>query len=317
MPALPKGSKAMITILTGSNSYLLQSELKKLVDAFVAEHGDLAVEKLDSEDLTKEKLSESLQSLPFLASKKLVIVRELGKNKTLAAEAEQIFDDLPETTDLVLYELKPDKRSSYYKFLKKQKGFKEFNELDGPALSRWLVQQAQSQEGNLAISDAQYLVERVGANQMLLANEIDKLISYDPKITRETIDLLCEPTPQSTVFQLLESAFAGNAKKAMELYEDQRRQKVEPLAIMAMLAWQLHALAIVKTAGERDANTIASEAGLNPYVVRKTQGIARKISLAELKELISQAAKLDVRLKSESIDPDEALKNLLLQISRH
>ncbi len=70
--------------------------------------------------------------------------------------------------------------------------------------------------------DAKYLVMRVGANQQTLSNELAKLLSYDKAITRQTIDLLTEQTPQSTIFELLDAAFAGNSKKAMELYAEQR-----------------------------------------------------------------------------------------------
>ncbi len=104
---------------------------------------------------------------------------------------------------------------------------------------------------------------------------------YDSKITRRTIDLLTDPAPQSTVFQLLEAAFAGDRRRASELYADQRAQSVEPPQIIAMLAWQLHVLAVIKTAGDRSPRAIAKEAGINPFVIRKSQGIVSKMSLAD------------------------------------
>src|SRR3546814_19438404 len=58
-------------------------------------------------------------------------------------------------------------------------------------------------------------------------------------------------TPQSTIFELLDAALSGNTRRALELYEEQRSMKVEPQQIIAMLAWQLHVLAVVKAAGER------------------------------------------------------------------
>lgn len=158
------------------------------------------------------------------------------------------------------------------------------------------------------------MVQRVGANQLRVGNEIDKLLSYRPAITKSSIDLLTEQTPQSTIFQLLDAALAGNVKLAMNLYMDQRRQKVEPQAILALLAWQLHVLAVTKTAGNTPLEQIAKDAKINPFVVRKAAGAVRNISLSELKKLIHQTLVLDVRLKRESIDADEAVQNLLLTI---
>jgi len=305
----------MVITLTGANSFGLQRELTKLVDSFVTEHGDLALERLDGEEAEFNRLQEALTSLPFLASKKLVLLRRPSANKQFTEEAEKLFADLPETTDVIIVEPKLDKRLAYYKFLKKQTDFRDFPELDVAALARWLAGEAKRLEGTLSTSDAQYLVERVGPSQQLLANELEKLLLYDAKITRPTIDLLTEATPQSTIFELLEAAFAGNAKKTMKLYEEQRALKIEPPQIIAMLAWQLHVLALIKTAGDRSADAVAGEARLSPYVVRKSQGIARNLSLAELKTLVSDLLSIDLRSKRSLLDADEALQNYLLKLA--
>lgn len=302
----------MIIILTGENSFMLQQELRRIVDGFVAEHTDMALEQLDGEEVEFDRIRESLQSLPFLASRKLVVLRRPSANKEFQEAAESLLTEAPESTDMLVIEPKLDKRTAYYKFLKKQPGFTEYNELDTPALAKWLVQSAKDAGGTLSQSDATYLINRVGVNQQLVGSELTKLLQYDPTVTRQTIDLLTERTPQSTIFELLDAALAGQSKRALELYHEQRAMKVEPQQILALLGWQLHVLALVKTAGERDAGAIASEAKLNPFVVRKSQGIVRRLSLSDLKELIHNVLTLDIRLKSESIDADEALQNLIL-----
>jgi DNA polymerase III subunit delta len=304
----------MITVLTGENRFVLQQELQRIVGSFVAEHTDMALEQIDGEDAEFDRIREALQSMPFLASKKLVVLRNPGANKQFVESAESLLLDLSEVTDVVIVETKPDKRTAYYKFLKKHTDLKEFNELDTPQLAKWLATAAKEAGGVLSPSDASYLVNRVGTNQLSLQNELQKLLNYDKKITRESIDLLSERTPQSTTFDLLDAALRGDKAHALQLYKEQRSMKVEPQQIIALLGWQLHALAVVKTAGERDANQIASEAKLNPFVVRKTQSLARNMSLGKVKELVHSVRVLDERLKSESIDADEALQNLIISL---
>lgn len=305
----------MIITLTGENSFGLQSALREIVNEFVAEHGDLALERLDGEEAEFAKLQEAVTGLPFLASKKLVVIRAASTNKQFVEQVEQIFNNLPETNDVILVEPKLDKRTAYYKFLKKQTDFREFPELDAHGLARWLTEQAKAQDGTLASADARYLVERVGAKQQLLSNELEKLLLYSSTVNRQTIDLLTDAAPQSTIFELLEAAFAGNQEKTLRLYAEQRALKVEPIQIVAMLAWQLNVLAIIKMAGDRPADQIAKEAKLNPFVVRKSKGIARKLSLAELKKLISDLLKIDVGTKSTNLDADEALQHYLLKLA--
>jgi DNA polymerase-3 subunit delta len=302
--------------LTGENSYGWQHESRQLIDAFETEHGDLASQKLDGQEAEFEQLRESLLSLPFLAARKLVVLRQPGANKQFAEAIEQIFADLPETTDVIIVEPKLDKRLAYYKFLKKHTDFHDFPELDGPGLARWLSDTAKRRGGILSPADARYLIERVGAQQQLLSNELEKLLLYDSRVTRQTIDVLTEPTPQSTIFQLLEVAFAGRRSQALDLYAQQRALKVEPQQIVAMLIWQLRVLALLKTAGDRPIDQIAREAKLNPYVLGKSAGIARGLSLAHLKKLISDLTTIDRQTKRTAIDPDEALQHYLLTLSR-
>lgn len=304
----------MITVLTGTNHFLLKKELDKQVTGFMKTYGDMGLERYDGEALDPATFLNNVQSMPFLVERRLIIVRDLSTNKALSEQIEHIISSVPDSTDLILVESHLDKRLSYYKTLKKKTDFKEFNELDGAQLASWLVSEAKARDGQLNLADARMLVERVGTNQAMLSNELDKLLAYDPRITRESIELLTDASPQSTVFQLLDAAFAGNTKQALKLYDEQRQQKVEPQVILALMAWQLQVLAFVKTAGERSVEQIAREAKLNPFVVRKSASIARKLSLAQLKTLIAETLSIDVRLKSQNINADDAITTLLISL---
>lgn len=302
----------MTVILTGENGFALHAELEKLVRQFVDTYSDMSLERLDGEEASFERMQESLQSLPFLASAKMVVLWRPSANKQFLEHAEVLLKELPETTELLVVEPKLDKRLSYYKFLKKNTDFREFPVLDRASVAKWLVSQAKERGGSLSLPDATYLIERVGSGQQMLDHEIEKLLIYDSIITRETILLLTEQTPQSTIFELIEAVFSGNVKKAFSLYAEQRQLKTEPQQIIAMLAWQLHIIALIKTAGSRSGDTIAAESKLNPFVVRKSAGIARRVSLSELKQLVAELLDIDVRLKRQGIDADEALQNYLL-----
>lgn len=311
-----KGEQRMIIVLTGENTYSRNAVLGQLVNAFIKEHGDFGLERLDGEEVEYDRMREALESLPFLASKKLVILRAPSANKQFVENAERLLSAVGDEIDVIVIEPKLDKRSVYYKFLKKLPGFQELNELDENGLSAWLSREAKHSGGVLSLADARHLVGRVGANQQLLANELQKLLAYDANITKQSIDLLVEPTPQSSIFDLLDAAFAGRAEVVMRLYDEQRRAKVEPQQIIAMIAWQLHVLALIKAAGDRDSTTIAKDAKINPYVVRKSASAVRGLSAATLKQYIHEALVLDTRLKSEALDADDATRHYLLMLSQ-
>lgn len=305
----------MVYTITGANSFLLQAALHKRVQQFVAEHGDFGLDRIDGEEASYDRIRESLESMPFLASKKMVVLRAPSANKQFVENAEKLLGAVGADTDVLMLEPKLDKRLSYYKYLKKHTEYQEYAELDENGLIKWLVMQAQEQGASLSSADARFMVDRIGANQQRLSHELAKLVTYDASITRTTVMLLVEPTPQSTIFELLDAAFAGKTARALALYDEQRGSGVEAQRIIAMLGWQLHILATVKMAGDRDPALVAKEAKLNPFVVRKTNGIARTLSVSSLKALVHAALQLDLRLKSSAIDADEAAKLFIMQLA--
>lgn len=304
----------MIVVITGNNDYAALRELKQMVNKFVKDYGDFGLEKLDGADTEPGQLLDMISSVPFLSEKRMVVITNFGANKTLIEHIEQIIDSIYEACDLVIYEHKFDKRSSLYKTLKKRTEFREFNVLNEQDLSKWLVVEATNREGELKPNDANYFIYRAGTNQMLLSNELDKLLSYNPKIDQASIDALIEPLPLGSVFDLLDSAFAGNKQKTVNLYKSQRKQLAEPQAIMSMIAWQLHVLASVKFAGDKPAQQIAKDSKLNPFVVNKALTALRSKTKDQIKGLVKRATELDQRLKSEMIDADDAVMHFLLTI---
>lgn len=304
----------MITTLTGTNGFLLRAKLRQMTDAFIAQYGNFGMERFPAGEADYEKLLDSVQALPFLAERRMVIIDTPSDNKKLAEHIENFLDGVSDTTDLVLVEAKFDKRSQLYKVLKKQTDLHDFVQLDSAQLPQWVAGQVQEQGGEITAAAARYLIDRVGSDQLRLSNEIAKLVVYSSKVTSESIDLLTAPAPQSTIFELLDAAFAGNQKRVLQLYDEQRQQKVEPQAILALLVWQLHILAVVKAAADTPPAKIAEEAKLNPFVVRKTAALASRMTLSQLKQVVHRVLEVDMQLKQRPINADQAIQTLLLTI---
>lgn len=304
----------MIITLAGNNNFSLQRRLSELTNKFLKEESSLALERIDATESTYEAIIDAVASIPFLASSKMVVVRELSQNKQAAENIEQLISSASDSTQLVLVEPNVDKRTSFYKTLKTKTDLEEYGEKTVQELVTWLVGEAKKLDGSISHADASYLIDRVGVNQGILFNELNKLIINSPELTKESIDLLTEKAPSGKIFDLLDAIFAGNKQKALDFYEQQRAQKVEPEAILALLTWQLNILSLVKYAPGKPADQIAKDAKLNPYPVQKAQSLASKISNDKLGEMIAQALAIDHKSKTISIDLDEALKAYIVSL---
>ncbi|HVS79173.1 MAG TPA: DNA polymerase III subunit delta [Candidatus Saccharimonadales bacterium] len=301
----------MTVTLTGNNFYAMKHRLDGLTQKFVDEHGELALERIDAQEAPAQSVLDAVQSLPFLAARKMVVVRSLSAAKATTEQIEQIISSAGDSTDLVFFEPLADKRTVAFKVLKSRTQLEEYDELDTHGLVKWLVEEAEKLGGRLSVADANYLVERAGANQELLANELHKLLAYEPKITRQNIDLLTVETPQSKVFDLLDAAFGGNKKKALDLYDEQRAQKVEPQAIMALLAWQLELIVLAMYSKNQDTKQVAASAGINPYPLMKAQRLASRLDGGRVKSMVQEVINIDELSKTTPLDLDEALKTYI------
>lgn len=305
----------MVRVIIGPNSFALKNALRDTKDAFIKKYGDLSVETIDAEESEYEGIIPAIESVPFLAEKKLLVIHELGNNKAAVENIEKIVSSAQSANELIIVESKPDKRSAYYKYLKKHTDLVEFGEPDERILSDWLVSEAEKGGAKLSRSDAGYLLRRIGINQESAHNELIKLMAYDKDISKKTIDLLTEASPQTNIFNLLEASFSGNLKRALEIYDEQRTQGEEPLKIFGLIVWQMHLVAMVDTAASKSDAQIMEASGLKPYTLNKSKSIGRRMGRQRIKEVLSRLSELDHRLKMTQADPDDALKSFILSLS--
>ncbi|MDQ3158635.1 MAG: DNA polymerase III subunit delta [bacterium] len=304
----------MITTVVGDDSFAVSFFVKKAVSDFEAKYGKLSVEKYDLEENDLQSIFDAIFNFSLLSEDKLVVIRGIDRDKEFAEKLLEKVDSIPDTTDLLLFGGKPDKRAKSYKDLKKSTEFKEFSQSAERDMPGWVVEKAKECGGEISRSDAVYLIDRVGQGKMNLINEIQKLVIYNPKISRDSVNELTVPTPQSTIFQLIDAAFAGNIKKAFELYDEQKAQKVEPMAVVGMIAWQLQILTVLVMNKKKDQSEIAKAAKISPFVISKNMPLAMRLSRADIKEIIEKAVDLDKTLKNSPVSGDSAVKQFLLEL---
>ena len=302
----------MIRTLTGKNSYKLHAYLQERVDEVLTSVGELAIERLDASEASVDTVLQSVQSLPFLVDRKLVIITNVQSSTVLMERLAEVIDRTADSVEVLLVDPIFDKRKAAYKMLQKQTELHDFPEPQPRELPAWLISETKEVGASLSLSDAQYLVDRVGASQQLLASELQKLCLYDPKITRATIELLTEQSLQSTIFSLLDAAFAGDMKRAVEMYREQRKARIEPHYILAMLVWQLQSLTLAVYAPDTSESTLVAT-GMSPFTARKVAQLARGKTKADIKRMVVTLTELDAQIKT-SADADAGVELYLMSL---
>lgn len=304
----------MIITLTGTNDYLIKQTLVGLAERFVSKFGVHSVERVSGEELEPARLPELLQGASLFAAERLVVVRDASKNKALWDVLASWLDRVPTETTLVIVESAPDKRTKTYKSLVKLSDLRELGERPEGELVTWLQQLAVSLEGEVDAQAARYLLGQVGTDQWRLSQEVEKLVNFSSVITKESIDELVEATPQASAFELLDGAL-GRKPEVVKNLLSKLAATEDPYRFFGLLTSQVQALAVVRSAGTRAPDVVAREAGLHPFVVRKTQNLARSTQAADLKAIIDNVAQCDIQLKSTGADPWLLLEQCLSKLA--
>lgn len=304
----------MIYTLTGDNTFAIHQAQQQLIDAFRNKHGANGVERVDAEDLTPQRLPDLLQGGTLFAPSRLVVLTNLASNKPMLEPLTKGLERLAADTTVVITDSMLDKRTKLYKFLAAQSTFKTFDTLSSAQLATWAQAEAVRLGGSLGSSDAKYLVDRLGSDQWRLQNELEKLVAYQPAIDRSAINELTEPTPEGTAFDLLDAALSGQPDKVQTLVASIRTTE-DPYKLCGLLAAQVHALAVVATAGTRPADSIAKDAGVHPFVVRKTQAKAKQLGVKGAAKVAAAVATCDYQLKHTSASPWVVLQLCLQRVA--
>jgi DNA polymerase III delta subunit len=305
----------MIYVFSGDNTYLRDKEAKEIVSAFIARYGDISVQKFNGDDISIQNLPDLILAQPFLTDKRMVQIRDLSKNKIVYEEFLKLAVNMPDTADVVLVEDRMDSRPKTTATLKDISDFREFANLDGIELTHWLMDTFKKRGSVISNKDANYLIDRVGSSQEVLANEAAKLCLQKTPITTKLIDELTVPSPHSSIFTMLDNIASGNLKGSLRLYEEQKMQGMEPQAILGMITWQLVSLATVATAKGMNPAEIASKSSLSPYVVRKNQNLAKKLTKNKLIKMFDLAIDADTKLKTTSANVDKVIAQLITDLA--
>lgn len=306
----------MISVFIGDNTSERDKALLSYIDQFISINGEMAIDRLNADELTFAKFIDAVTTVPFLSLRRMVLVKYLSNNKEITDKFEIITKRIADSTELVILETRLDNRSIYAKTLKKiADNYNSFTSLEGDELIHWLMNEVNRKNGIISKKDAVYLIDRLGHHQQIINSEIDKLLLYDQHISQQSIDIMTKSSPNSSVFNMVDALMQNKLDIASKIYDEQRAQGIEPQAIMGMINWQLNVLAHIVASHGDSPDVIAKRAKISPFVIKKNINIARNINKSKIVQLLDLAIATDFDIKTGKLKPDQGVHTLLIQIA--
>jgi DNA polymerase-3 subunit delta len=306
----------MTIFFYGPNAYSIREQVNQMVAAYIKKTGsDLGVERIDGSAVTVQDLKSKLDAAPFLATSRLVVVNQVSVNKQVGAKLEAFLKGVPATTVAVFVEGEIDQRLLSFKALKGADKVLKVELLTGSRLRTWIQKQVQSLGGVIDPGTVGALIDKAGEDQWRLSNEIAKLVGYDKTVTLKTIDALVVPSPERSVFELVDAMTVGQAGRAVEVYRALLGQKQTAMYVLSMVQWQLRNLVIAKAAGNKTAGEVAKLFGMNEYAIAKAMGASKRLDEGRLKDAFGASADCEFDIKTGRVKPELAVERLIYRVA--
>jgi DNA polymerase-3 subunit delta len=300
----------VITLLTGENDFETTRAVMQLVSQFNG-----SPEKIDGTELELKQFPDLLMGGTLFADTRLVIIKNLSENKTLWAALADWLKKIPDEIHLVLLDGKPDKRTKTYKELQKLARIQEFplwTERDQKKAESWTVGEAKTLNLTLDAATARLLVERVGVDQWLLYQALQKLAVLDV-VTPDIINEVIEANPTENVFNLFEAALKKD-RETIERMIEILRLSDDPYRLFGLLSnqsFQLLALGLT----ERSSGEVAKDIGAHPFALGKLSPYAKNLRSSGVKKVFATFVEADGAMKTSAADPWLLIERALVKIT--
>lgn len=304
----------MIIFLYGSDIFRSQQQLKKMVGKFKADRDPqgLNVVVVDATQVDPSALLQEILATPFLAERKMIVVKNLLSSKQKEFHGELLERLLgkgfPESNVLVFWEGKGDYRAKatkqLFEHLKKEKFAQFFEELDGASLSAWISSEIKERKGHIHAQALRYLISHVGSDTFKLHHLVNQLTAYKNggEIRVADVMLFVDETADDNIFNLVDAIVARQSKKVFTMMREQYKKGETAQYIFAMVLRQFKILLQLRDLFEREDNPrsdeLAKRLGLHPFVVKKSLPMVKRYTSADLKHVYQELLDIDVKTKT-------------------
>ena len=304
---IASGSFKPCYLIYGDEAYLRLQNRDKLVKALGGGGNSMNFNIYKGDNISPAEIIDMAETMPFLSDRRVILVEDSGLFKEGCPELADYLKSPSETTVFIFVEEEVDKRKDMYKAVSKQGFDMDCTTQDSEMLKKWIRSRFAAEGKDISPRAQAVLLDRVGTDMSNIATEIEKLICYcidRNSITEEDIDTVCANYLSSSIFTMTDAISAQDQKKAMEVYYDLLALKEPPAKILAMITRQFNLMLQVKemTEGRKSSGEIASALKIQPFLVGKYQGWARRYSFSQLKYALELCASNDEAVKKGKLD---------------
>jgi DNA polymerase-3 subunit delta len=278
-------------------------------------------DKIGDQPVEPEGIINKASSVPFLAQRRLIIVR-----RTESFTVDQLERFLPylekpsSSTCLIFISSKTNFNTKFYKKFRSEGVAVLFDEMKAKQILPWIKKTASEELGMTMDGEAcAYLHAVVGNRPRELYSELEKLhLRYGRTVSLDQVKEAVSHSRVYTVFELMDAVSTkdcGSSLRIMKRYLEEEDPRDAPLGLISMLNRQVRLLWQAKTVllKRGGAQEVQKKTGLTGFPARKLIEQAPRWTEKELENALKRLRWSDDRLKSGS-SPRPILESLILSL---
>lgn len=307
-----------VYVLFGKDAHLRDEARRQIVSRAIGDADpQLCLMSFDAAAELPTVLDE-LRTLPFLAPRRVVIVRDAESFVSANREAlEGYFDDPVATASLVL---EVGAWPSNTKLAKKLKTVGELIECaspEGAKLLGWIRSAVKARGKTIAPDAAGLLAEWIGPNLTTLSSELDKVVTYigeKPTVTVRDVTAIVTATAGPEAFAVTNTITNGDAKGALWATASALQTRGAEFALLGQIAWHVRrALQVAQDVAAGQNPVTAMKAARVFYGQREFQTMLRRRSLKQFQADVRRLLKADLGMKT-GLAPLPAMQQLVIEL---
>lgn len=306
----------MIYLIFGPDTFRSWHKLQRIKEKYLnASKGNADLLTLDGSTLTAQEFASQIQTMPLLATTRLIIVKNIIKEGQ-KEESEAVLERLsavPSSTILFFYEAgQPDKRNKLFQFLNQPKQAQEFPLLIGSDLLSQIKTMSTELDLELTASQSLMIANLLGPDLWRVEQELQKISLYatgnpigqSNQISDVELKSLVENQVEDSIFALTD-AFGNRQSKVALTLLSQLPSSDNELGLLSLIASQFRTLLLIADGQRRQVvrHQLAQELKLNPYVFDKSYAQAKQYSFTELTDCYRYLLELDLSAKLSMVEP--------------
>ena len=309
-------------VIFGEDPFLVSKKCEKLIDTILdSEDRSMALYEPRANEAQVSDVLDELRTLPFLASKRVVLIKDAEPFVRANADTLMSYlDDMSPSGVLILTVTSWDKRIRLHKKFQKTGGLVEVGKLYSNQLPGYITSYAQQTHAiRLDGQTSRFLVELVGDDPGRLCREMDKLAVYvAPRktVSPQDIESLIGHNRMFDAFGVIDSVSSGQIGPAISRIRNMfATDKSAEYSVVGAFGYHFRRLFRVKALISK---------GVSPQQAAAKTGVrfkqneflqqAGRLSLAQLAGILAELGRIDFGMKTGQTTAPIAIERLIIKV---